>query len=108
MRFNTMLRHGLEVFGTLIGISTEEQPSAHNQKPVGFNQGNWSSGNFAETTINPALIKTVAQESGAKLAPRSLYSLTQSVHLVVTGIPTSRWWLLIHDCGSLGKYTPFQ
>ena len=29
---------------------------------------------FAETTINPALIKTVAQEAGVKLAPQELYS----------------------------------
>ncbi len=27
-----------------------------------------------QTTINPALIKTVAQEAGVKLAPRELYS----------------------------------
>ena len=29
---------------------------------------------FAETTINPALIKTVAQEAGVKLASDQLYS----------------------------------
>jgi manganese/iron transport system substrate-binding protein len=29
---------------------------------------------FAETTINPALIKTVAAEAGVKLAPEQLYS----------------------------------
>jgi manganese/iron transport system substrate-binding protein len=29
---------------------------------------------FAETTINPALIKTVAEEARVKLAPKQLYS----------------------------------
>jgi len=32
MRFNTAKAYGLEVFGTLIGISTEEQPSAQTVK----------------------------------------------------------------------------
>ncbi|MDY6806881.1 MAG: zinc ABC transporter substrate-binding protein, partial [Cyanobacteriota bacterium] len=29
---------------------------------------------FAETTINPQLIRTVAEEAGVELAPRELYS----------------------------------
>lgn len=29
---------------------------------------------FAETTINPTLIKTIAQEAGVKLAPNQFYS----------------------------------
>ena len=29
---------------------------------------------FAETTINPTLIKAVAEEAGVKLAPKELYS----------------------------------
>lgn len=67
--------YGLEVFGTLIGISTEEQPSAQTVRKLADSIRNTGvPAIFAETTINPALIQTVAQESGAKLAPRSLYS----------------------------------
>lgn len=67
--------YGIPIAGTLIGISTEEQPSAQTVKrlveevkKIGV------PAIFAETTINPALIKTVAQEAGVKLAPRELYS----------------------------------
>ena len=35
---------------------------------------------FAETTINPALIKTVAEEAGVKLAPTTLYSDSMRVN----------------------------
>lgn len=67
--------YGLKVTGTLIGISTEEQPSAQTIKTLA--DGIKSAGVpaiFAETTINPALITTVAQEAGVKLAPEQLYS----------------------------------
>ncbi len=67
--------YGLEVTGTLIGISTEEQPSAQTVK----NLSNAVKESkvptiFAETTINPALITTVANEAGVKLAEQELYS----------------------------------
>lgn len=67
--------YGLKVTGTLIGISTEEQPSAQTVKRL--SDAIKSAGVpaiFAETTINPALITTVAQEAKVKLAPRQLYS----------------------------------
>lgn len=67
--------YGIPVAGTLIGISTEEQPSAQTVKllvesikKIGV------PAIFAETTINPALITTVAEEAGVKLAPSQLYS----------------------------------
>lgn len=67
--------YGLEVTGTLIGISTEEKPSAQTItflvetiKKTGV------PAIFAETTINPTLIKTVAEEAGVNLAPHELYS----------------------------------
>jgi manganese/iron transport system substrate-binding protein len=67
--------YGIPVAGTLIGISTEEQPSAQTVKRLSDAVKNTSVRSiFAETTINPALIQTVAEESGAKLAPRQLYS----------------------------------
>lgn len=67
--------YGIPVAGTLIGISTEEQPSAQTVKRlVEEVKKTGVPAIFAETTINPALIRTVAQEAGVKLAPRELYS----------------------------------
>ena len=67
--------YNLDIIGTLIGISTEEQPSAQTvQRLVESVKAAQIPSIFAETTINPALIQTVAQEAGVKLAPRSLYS----------------------------------
>lgn len=103
--------YGLDVFGTLIGISTEEQPSAQTVKKL--SDAIKSTGVpaiFAETTINPALIKTVAGESGAKLAPTSLYSDSigapgsdgdSYIKMVVSNTRT-----IVQALG--GKYTPFQ
>jgi manganese/iron transport system substrate-binding protein len=65
----------MAIAGTLIGISTEEQPSAQTvQRLVEAVKKAGVPTIFAETTINPALITTVAQEAGVKLAPRQLYS----------------------------------
>lgn len=67
--------YGLQVTGTLIGISTEEQPSAKTVKNLADEvKAAEVPAIFAETTINPQLIKTVAEEAGVKLAPRELYS----------------------------------
>ncbi len=67
--------YGLTITGTLIGISTEEQPSAQTVKNLTEAiKKTQVPAIFAETTINPLLIKTVAQEAGVKLAPNPLYS----------------------------------
>ncbi|MEB3278542.1 MAG: metal ABC transporter substrate-binding protein [Lyngbya sp.] len=67
--------YGLEVTGTLIGISTEEQPSAQTVSRLADSIRNSKvPAIFAETTINPKLITTVAEEAGVKLAPNELYS----------------------------------
>ncbi|WP_420911671.1 metal ABC transporter solute-binding protein, Zn/Mn family [Rippkaea orientalis] len=67
--------YGLQVIGTLIGISTEEQPSAQTVKNLTEEiKKSKVTSIFAETTINPALITTVAQEAGVKLAPNPLYA----------------------------------
>ena len=61
--------------GTLIGISTEEQPSAQTVKNLANDiKKRQIPAIFAETTINPQLIRTVAEEAGVKLAPQQLYS----------------------------------
>jgi manganese/iron transport system substrate-binding protein len=76
--------YGLTVAGTLIGISTEEQPSAQTVKNLADAIKNLQvPAIFAETTINPALITTVAAEAGVKLAPKQLYS--DSIGAVGTG-----------------------
>lgn len=67
--------YGLTVAGTLIGLSTEEQPSARTvQQLVQSIRTLGVSAIFAETTINPQLITTVAGEAGVALAPEKLYS----------------------------------
>jgi len=67
--------YGLESAGTLIGISTEEQPSAQTvQQLADTIQSLGVPAIFAETTINPRLITTVAEEAGVTLAPTELYS----------------------------------
>jgi manganese/iron transport system substrate-binding protein len=61
--------------GTLIGISTEEQPSAQTVKNLANEIRKMQiPAIFAETTINPQLIATVAEEAGVRLAPQELYS----------------------------------
>ncbi|WP_445301967.1 metal ABC transporter substrate-binding protein [Microcoleus sp. N9_B4] len=67
--------YGLGSAGSLIGISTEEQPSAQTvQKLVESVKAAGVPAIFAETTINPQLIRTVAEEAGVKLAAQQLYS----------------------------------
>jgi manganese/iron transport system substrate-binding protein len=67
--------YGLEIPGTLIGISTEEQPSAQTVRNlVETITARGVKAIFAETTINPALINTVAQEAGVIVSPNELYS----------------------------------
>lgn len=67
--------YDIPVAGTLIGISTEEQPSAQTmQNLVTEIKTLGVKAIFAETTINPSLIATVASEAGVTLAPDKLYA----------------------------------
>ncbi len=103
--------YGLEVMGTLIGISTEEQPSAQTvQKLVEAIRAAKVPVIFAETTINPRLITTVAEEAGVKLATRPLYSDSigapgsegaSYVQMMVANTRT-----IVESLG--GRYTPFD
>ena len=66
--------YGLEVAGTLIGISTEEQPSAQTVQQLAETIRELGvPAIFAETTINPRLITTVAEEAGVMLSPTELF-----------------------------------
>lgn len=103
--------YGLEIIGTLIGISTEEQPSAKTVKTLANSiQKAGVPAIFAETTINPQLITTVAEESGVKLAPEQLYSDSIGapgsagetyIKMLVKNTKT-----IVEALG--GKYTPFN
>ncbi|MFQ3583403.1 metal ABC transporter solute-binding protein, Zn/Mn family [Thermostichus vulcanus] len=67
--------YGLTMGGSLIGISTEEQPSAQTvAQLVREIRALQVPAIFAETTINPALIQTVAAEAGVQVAEQELYS----------------------------------
>ncbi len=102
--------YGLEIFGTLIGISTEEQPSAQTVRQLSdaIRAANVPT-IFAETTINPALIQTVAAEAGVELATRPLYSdsigspgsdADSYINMIVANTRT-----IVEALG--GNYTPF-
>ncbi|MDM9384183.1 metal ABC transporter substrate-binding protein [Chlorogloeopsis sp. ULAP01] len=103
--------YGIPIAGTLIGISTEEQPSAQTvQRLVESIKKIGVPAIFAETTINPALIKTVAEEAGVNLAPRQLYSDSigapgsegdSYIKMIESNTRT-----IVEALG--GKYTPFQ
>ncbi|BAZ89662.1 adhesin precursor [Raphidiopsis curvata NIES-932] len=67
--------YGMEIVGTLIGISTEEKPSAKTVKELVDTIIRADIPTiFTETTINPDLMKTVAQEAGVELSTNQLYS----------------------------------
>ena len=66
--------YGLEVVGTLIGISTEEQPSAQTVGRLASTvRETGVTTIFAEALINPRLIETVAEEANVELAEEELY-----------------------------------
>lgn len=101
--------YGLKVTGTLIGISTEEQPSAQTVSKLSDSiRKSKVPAIFAETTINPALIKAVAEEAGVKLAPRQLYSdsigAPGSEGDTYTKMLVSNTKTIVEALG--GKYTP--
>lgn len=103
--------YNIPVVGTLIGISTEEQPSAQTVKRlVDAVKTTGVPAIFAETTINPALIKTVAQEAGVKLAPKQLFSDSigaagsEADSYIKMMVANTR--SIVEALG--GKYTPFE
>ncbi|HEY9663956.1 MAG TPA: metal ABC transporter substrate-binding protein, partial [Allocoleopsis sp.] len=102
--------YGLRVTGTLIGISTEEQPSAQTvQRLVDGIKGLNVPAIFAETTINPRLITTVAEEANVKLAPQQLYSdsigAPGSTGETYIKMMESNTRSIVENLG--GNYTPF-
>lgn len=103
--------YSIPVAGTLIGISTEEQPSAQTVKRLSDSVKQVGvPAIFAETTINPALINTVAEEAGIKIAPQQLYS--DSIGAPGSEADTYVKMLVVNTRAIVealgGKYTPFQ
>lgn len=67
--------YGIPVEGALEGISTEEQPTANRvQELVKTLQNEKVPTIFAELTINPKLIETVAKEANVNVSNRELYA----------------------------------
>ncbi|MEO0987403.1 MAG: zinc ABC transporter substrate-binding protein [Cyanobacteria bacterium J06639_14] len=102
--------YGLEVVGTLIGISTEEQPSAQTvqQLSAAIQAANVPA-IFAETTINSRLISVVAEEAGVQLAPTELYSdslgSAGSEGATYIGMMATNTQTIVENLG--GNYSPF-
>jgi manganese/iron transport system substrate-binding protein len=67
--------YGLPIEGALQGISTEEKPTASRVKALvdEIKRSNVPT-IFAELTVNPKLIETVAKEANVKLASKSLFT----------------------------------
>jgi manganese/iron transport system substrate-binding protein len=102
--------YGLEVAGTLIGISTEEQPSAQTVQQLAETIRILGvPAIFAETTINPRLITTVANEAGVELAPSELYSdslgALGSKGDTYINMMVANTQAIVENLG--GEYTPF-
>ena len=103
--------YGIPIEGALQGISTEEKPTARRVKElVGEIKKAGVPTVFAETTINPKLIESVAKEANVKVSDRGLFAdglgekgseadtyekmLIANTRTIVEGLG--------------GKYTPFQ
>lgn len=103
--------YGLEIVGTLIGISTEEQPSARTtQQLIEAIKAADIPTIFAETTINPTLIRTVAEEAGVNLASQPLYS--DSIGAAGSGADSYIQMMVVNTRTIVealgGQYEPFQ
>ncbi len=106
--------YGLEVVGSLIGLSTEEQPSAQTVATLvrDIREANVPA-IFAETTINPALIQTVAEEAGVALAAQELFSdslgsLGEEGDTYVGMIVSNTCTIAIALGGSCAPFEPFE
>lgn len=102
--------YGLEVAGALKGVTTEEQPTAGRiAELVSEIKAAGVPTIFAETTINPKLMETVAREANVKISDKELYS--DGLGAPGSGADTYEGMLKINTCaiasGLGGNCTPF-
>ncbi|MFN5657304.1 MAG: metal ABC transporter solute-binding protein, Zn/Mn family [Pseudanabaena sp.] len=103
--------YGIPVEGALNGISTEEQPTPTRVKElVEVIKTSKVPTIFAEVSINPKLITTVAKEANVKVSERDLYAdglgTKGSEAETYTGMLIANTRTIVEGLG--GKYTAFQ
>jgi len=103
--------YGIPVEGALNGISTEEQPTPTRVKElVEMIKTSKVPTIFAEVSINPKLIATVAKEANVKVAERELYAdglgAKGSEAETYAGMLIANTRTIVEGLG--GKYTEFQ
>jgi manganese/iron transport system substrate-binding protein len=103
--------YGIPIEGALQGISTDEKPTAGRVKElVGEIKRSGVPTIFAEATINPKLIATVAKEANVKVSQQELFA--DGLGEKGTKADTYQKMLIANTQaiveGLGGKYTPFQ
>lgn len=103
--------YNIPIEGALNGISTEEQPTPSKVKElVNAIKVNQVPTIFAEVSINPKLINTVAKEANVKVSERQLYAdglgAKGSEGETYTGMLIANTRTIVE--GLAGKYTAFQ
>ncbi len=102
--------YGLEMAGALQGVTTEEQPTAARIAELSSEIKTAGVPTiFAETTINPKLMQTVAREANVKISDKELYG--DELGGPGTGADTYEGMLKTNTCaitfGLGGNCTPF-
>jgi manganese/iron transport system substrate-binding protein len=103
--------YGLSVEGALNGLSTDEQTTPTRVKElVNVIKSSQVPTIFAEVSINPKLITTVAREANVKVSERKLYAdglgAKGSEAETYAGMLIANTRTIVEGLG--GKYTPFQ
>lgn len=103
--------YGITVEGALNGLSTDEQPTPTRVKElVNVIKSSQVPTIFAEVSINPKLITTVAKEANVKVSERELYAdglgVKGSEAETYAGMLIANTRTIVEGLG--GKFTPFQ
>jgi manganese/iron transport system substrate-binding protein len=103
--------YGIKVEGALNGLSTDEQPTPTRVKElVDVIKSSQVPTIFAEISINPKLITTVARESNVKVSERELYAdglgAKGSEAATYADMLIANTRAIVEGLG--GKFTPFQ
>ncbi|PZU98457.1 MAG: metal ABC transporter substrate-binding protein [Pseudanabaena sp.] len=103
--------YGITIEGALNGLSTDEQPTPTRVKElVDVIKSSQVPTIFAEVSINPKLINTVAKEANVKVSERELYAdglgAQGSEAATYAGMLIANTRTIVEGLG--GKFTPFQ